>query len=340
MRTKPVTIIGGGLAGLGLANGLRLANIPVTVHEAGSYPRHRVCGEFMAGLNYDLVAKLGLKPCFEGALLHRSVAWIRQGRPVRTFQLPEPALGISRYALDERMARLLVERGGQLKENSAQPDAAKARAVNACGRVPVRNGYCGFKGHWRGMETSADLELHLGRNGYIGISRVEDDFMNVCGLFRRVAPGDYPSPLKRFHATLEQHGLGYLVDRLHARDLRPRSMRSVIGLSYPIINFNRTASLGDQHGLIPPFTGNGMTIALESAALLCPLVIDFSYGTKSWEELQARGSQLLRQHFRKRTLTAGLLHPFILNSMLQHLVSVPSRLNLLPFRFLYKLTHS
>ena len=46
--TQPVTIIGGGLAGLTLGIGLRQRNVPVTIREAGQYPRHRVCGEFIS----------------------------------------------------------------------------------------------------------------------------------------------------------------------------------------------------------------------------------------------------------------------------------------------------
>ena len=45
---RAVTIIGGGLAGLTLGIGLRQRGVPVTISEAGDYPRHRVCGEFIS----------------------------------------------------------------------------------------------------------------------------------------------------------------------------------------------------------------------------------------------------------------------------------------------------
>jgi 2-polyprenyl-6-methoxyphenol hydroxylase-like FAD-dependent oxidoreductase len=45
--TKPITIVGGGLAGLTLGIGLRRRGVPTTLWEAGHYPRHRVCGEFI-----------------------------------------------------------------------------------------------------------------------------------------------------------------------------------------------------------------------------------------------------------------------------------------------------
>ena len=41
---KAVTIIGGGLSGLCLGIGLRQRGVPVRIIEAGTYPRHKVCG--------------------------------------------------------------------------------------------------------------------------------------------------------------------------------------------------------------------------------------------------------------------------------------------------------
>src|ERR1700682_2744623 len=57
---KPITIIRGGLAGLTLGIGLRQLKVPVTIWEAGHYPRHRVCGEFISGGGQETLKKLGL----------------------------------------------------------------------------------------------------------------------------------------------------------------------------------------------------------------------------------------------------------------------------------------
>ena len=57
---EPIIIVGGGLAGLTLGIGLRRRNVPVTVWEAGQYPRHRVCGEFISGRGPASLGRIGL----------------------------------------------------------------------------------------------------------------------------------------------------------------------------------------------------------------------------------------------------------------------------------------
>ena len=61
---KPITIVGGGLAGLTLGIGLRQRGVPVTIQEVGNYPRHRVCGEFICGRGLEVLRELGLHEKF------------------------------------------------------------------------------------------------------------------------------------------------------------------------------------------------------------------------------------------------------------------------------------
>jgi 2-polyprenyl-6-methoxyphenol hydroxylase-like FAD-dependent oxidoreductase len=67
---KEITIAGGGLAGLALACALRRHDVPVTVLEAGNYPRHRVCGEFISGVSEETLATLAIADLFEEPLCH------------------------------------------------------------------------------------------------------------------------------------------------------------------------------------------------------------------------------------------------------------------------------
>ena len=67
---KEVRVAGGGLAGLAVAAGLRRQGVPVVVDEAGSYPRHRVCGEFVSGVSGETLERLGIGRVFDDAQRH------------------------------------------------------------------------------------------------------------------------------------------------------------------------------------------------------------------------------------------------------------------------------
>src|SRR5262249_37653299 len=108
---REIEIIGGGLAGLSLGLALRRADVPVTLYEAGTYPRHRVCGEFITGLGVSTIARLGLESFVRDALRHHDVAWHLGEDAPRIQKLPSPALGISRWALDARLAEAFVRSG-------------------------------------------------------------------------------------------------------------------------------------------------------------------------------------------------------------------------------------
>ena len=51
---REIEIVGGGLSGLSLGIYLRRRGVPVRILEAGAYPRHKVCGEFVCGVSNDV----------------------------------------------------------------------------------------------------------------------------------------------------------------------------------------------------------------------------------------------------------------------------------------------
>ena len=67
MSLKHTIIIGGGLAGLTSALHLSRFGIQVTLIEKNSYPRHKVCGEYLSNEVLPYLRSLGFEPFDFGA---------------------------------------------------------------------------------------------------------------------------------------------------------------------------------------------------------------------------------------------------------------------------------
>ena len=335
----PIEIIGGGLAGLSLGLALRRAGVPTTIFEAGDYPRHRVCGEFITGLMPKTIGRLGLAPLLEGALQHREVAWFINQAPARVQRLPSPALGLSRHALDERLATAFVAAGGDLCPRTRVTDlATRPGRVFATGRRPGRSRWIGLKLHARGLVLERELELHLGGDCYVGLARIEDGAVNVCGLFRRrTVAARGPAVLS---AYLRAAGLEDLATRIARATIDAGSFCAVAGLCFD----RRTATsdrvcLGDAGAMIPPFTGNGMAMAFQSAETALDPLIAFARGETPWPETCRATNAALRGRFRMRLASANVLHPFLLRPWRQRWLAALGRAQLLPFGPLYAALH-
>lgn len=333
-----VTIAGGGLAGLSLAAGLRLRGVPVRVHEAGSYPRHRVCGEFISGVEEGTLETLGIAGPLAGAMPKTRAAWFREGRKVHEDRLPVPAMAISRYRLDALLKERVVASGGEVVERSRLPREPREGLVWAAGRIPERSPWIGLKCHYAGLETLADLEMHMGRSGYAGLVEVEPpDRVNVCALFRvdRAIGGSGPRLLENY---LRAGGNAALADRLAAAEADASSFCAVAGFRLGRQHSDpRLCVLGDAESMIPPFTGNGMSMAFEAAALALDPLERWSRGSLAWDACTAEIRGSLHRRFRKRLAAARALHPFLLNAGGRDFIEAAGRAGILPFRPLLSL---
>lgn len=338
--SQPIVIVGGGLAGLSLGLALRHADAPVTVYEAGAYPRHRVCGEFMTGLSAATITRLGLGPILQGAPTYREVAWFWREQALRRQQLVQPAIGVSRYLVDERLAAAFTAAGGELRAHTRLPiDEAPPGHVFATGRRPVRPAWIGLKCHALGLGLSAELELHLGERAYVGLCAVEAGRVNVSGLFR-LRRGLDLSRAQALPAYLRAVGLGALAERLAAAAIDPASCTAVAGLGFSTPS-RRTDRLeiGDTYAMIPPFTGHGMAMAFQSAEQALDPLLAWSRGEAAWDETLRVVRARHRRLFRVRLMSAAALQPFLLHPAGQRGLATASRLGLLPFDSLYQLTH-
>lgn len=323
---KPITIVGGGLAGLTLGIGLRRRGIPATLWEAGRFPRHRVCGEFICGRGLGVLERLELKSQFEAAGAVRAcTAMFAAGTarsPVRG--LPIPALCLSRFRMDALLAGEFQRLGGELLENARWArDRWDEGVVRATGRrvQPTEQGWrwFGLKGHVAGSEhvcLDADLEMHVSRGGYVGLARINRGEVNVCGLFRSRRGAQPPESKQRL---LRGEPGTLLHERLATATFRKDSLCSVAGLS---LLPQRSASqsecrVGDALTMIPPVTGNGMSMAFESAEMAVDPLAAYSRGELDWAQARLAIARDCDAAFARRLAWARLAHMLMFSPVLR-----------------------
>jgi 2-polyprenyl-6-methoxyphenol hydroxylase-like FAD-dependent oxidoreductase len=329
---RTITIVGGGLAGLTLGIGLRQHGLPVVIHEAGSYPRHRVCGEFISGHGQATLARLGLQDLLAraGAACARTAAFFSATRSTAPRLLPAAALCLSRFTLDAALAKTFRELGGELLESRRSPTDFAEGIVRATGRraQPEAGGtrWFGLKIHARKVALAADLEMHVSARGYVGLCKINDGGVNVCGLFRRRA--DENGAAKDGRELLRGPAGSALRQRLAAAEFDENSFCAIAGLSLsPQSATARTEiCVGDAITMIPPVTGNGMSMAFESAELALAPLVAWSRNETSWPAARQKIAGDCDAAFARRLAWAKWLQRIILNPSLQNpLVTLAAR---------------
>jgi 2-polyprenyl-6-methoxyphenol hydroxylase-like FAD-dependent oxidoreductase len=322
---RAITIVGGGLAGLTLGIGLRQRGIPVTIWEAGRYPRHRVCGEFISGQGQETLARLGLRSkIIESGAIKANTAMFISGKtksPVHS--LRRPAHCLSRFALDALLAKTFRELGGRLREEEPWPKSTCDKGVvRANGRrAHITDDHWiwfGLKVHARELPLEADLEMHIVRNGYVGLTRLPNKEVDVCGLFRRRADsrkdardstGTPPNLPHGWQIAFDGNPPIDLCKRLSSATFDRASACSVAGIS---LRPQRAADLselcvGDALTMTPPVTGNGMSMAFESAELAVGPLVAYSHGKIDWPQARQTVARDCDRAFSRRLAWARVL---------------------------------
>jgi hypothetical protein len=127
--------------------------------------------------------------------------------------------------------------------------------------------------------------MHLLANGYVGLCRLGGGEVNICGLFRRrhgdVAGAPSAGWLRGAAGTS-------LHEKLAGAEFLEDSFCSVAGLWLRPQRALETSEvrIGDALTMIPPVTGNGMSLAFESAGLAAGPLAAYSCGGVSWAQAQ------------------------------------------------------
>ncbi|MBN8892583.1 MAG: hypothetical protein ABS99_04860 [Acetobacteraceae bacterium SCN 69-10] len=277
-------IAGGGPAGAAAACGLARAGARVTVLERSVGPTDKICGDFLSVEAQHYLARLGLDPAALGGQAIGQVRLVRGAHVVQA-ALPFRGLGLSRRVLDEALLHHAAALGAEVRRGETVPRlspeirflATGKHDLHAAGRVlsSAPEPLVGFKTYFRlapeQMEALAGaVEVILFADGYAGLQPVEGGRANLCLLVHRDRlariGGSWAALLDDLRASSPH---------LHARLAgaapllaRPLTIARVpYGFLHTPAPSETVFRLGDQACVTPSFSGDGMAIALHSAAL-------------------------------------------------------------------------
>ena len=219
-NTYDVVIVGGGIAGLSLAILLGRKNYRVLVLEKESYPKHKVCGEYISMESKPFLESLGLDiDSMQLPVITKLQVTDARGNEVNA-HLPQGGFGISRYTLDASLAELAQKAGATIMtktkaedvhwENDSFTIIAKNEIYTAnvvCGtwgkrsNIDVKwqrpfikeqnralNNYVAVKYHVNFPWQKDLVALHNFKNGYCGVSQIEDGKLCLCYLTTATKP--------------------------------------------------------------------------------------------------------------------------------------------------------
>ncbi len=337
-------VIGGGLAGSMVAIRLTSAGRSVTLLEKERTAHHKVCGEFLSPEAVEYLRQAGVEPLELGAATIRFLR-MSSKRTVVEAALPFTALSLSRYVLDESMLLRAAESGCNVErgvfveklETHGQMAVAQLRGGRslcahavflATGKHDLREwdrtptsqaDFIGFKLHWQLTPAQTEalrnyIEVFLFPGGYGGLSLVEGDVANLCWVVRRTALRKKAGWSALLAAILDDNRhLKQLMQGAIALWERPLAI-SPIPYGYLAARPFGLWCVGDQAAVIPSFTGDGMSIALHSAALAAQMYLTGESVDEYYRTLHAqlsRGMQLATLGSRAMVTGAGhIFAPF------------------------------
>ncbi len=331
--TYDIIIVGGGLAGLSSAIHLSKFGLACLVIEKNSYPKHKVCGEYISNEVLPYLEYLDINPFDLGAKkIDRFLLSSPKNNKIET-DLPLGGFGISRYALDHALAKKAIENKTKIVEDSVLNIESKKYffivetkdnssftsklVIGAYGKrssidiklnrsfIQKESPFLAVKTHIKGNFPEDLVALHNFKGGYCGLSKVEDDTINVCYITDFKSFKKYKN-IKDFQENVvcKNPNLKEIFENGKAVFPKPLSISQISFANKNPVE-NHILMCGDTAGMIHPLCGNGMSMAIRSAQLVSQLIIDYFNGKiSSRSELEKKYAKAWNNEFKNR-LYAG-----------------------------------
>jgi menaquinone-9 beta-reductase len=356
-KTYDLAIIGGGIAGLTLANLMAGKGFSTIVFEKDKYPIHRVCGEYLSMEVWDFLIRLGLDLSqIKPPRIEKLKISSPSGKSF-THRMQPGGFGLSRQFLDKSLAVLAADKGATIMEatkvvgldgsagdfqiKTPSDQIVHARMVcgthgkrdvldKTMGRAFIRNrpktNFVGVKYHVAANLPGDQIELHIFKGGYCGISQVEDGDFCLCYLVDARFLKEYKDIEKVERVVLMENP--YL--ERYFRFPKTTGAVTLSQLAFGVKSVSEVGALfaGDSAGFIAPLTGNGMSMAMRSAFLLSTLLpVYFATGDKTSliNNYSNQWEKLFRQRIQRSIWLqkAMIDSPFVANHLVLALRNLP-----------------
>jgi flavin-dependent dehydrogenase len=348
-----IAIIGGGLAGLGLAIQCARAGYSTVLFEREKYPFHKVCGEYISLESWNFLQDLGLPLSdMQLPIINRVLITTPNGNYIES-NLPLGGFGISRYTLDHLLMSIAQHEGVTVFEatkvmnviyrnNAFVVFTSKgetevtiaAGAYGKRGNLDIKwkraftkvkpnklNHYIAVKYHIRTHHPADLIALHNFENGYCGISQIEENKYCLCYLTTaanlRKSRNDISSMEKNI--LMKNPFLQKIFSNAEILYEEPLTI-SRISFNKKTQVENHVLMIGDTAGLIAPLCGNGMSMALHSSKLAFEEINAFLQNRINRFEMETQYTQQWEKHFGSRLQAGRLLQSFFGSSFLSNLL--------------------
>lgn len=373
-KALDVIVIGGGLAGL--CNAIHLSKLgkKVLLIEKNEYPKHKVCGEYISNEVLPYLDFLEVNPFDFGAVRINNFQLSTIKSNIISAKLPLGGFGISRYTLDLVLSEKAKENGViilqdtvldvtfskdffqvETKENNVFTSKITIGAFGKRSLLDVKmarnfiqkkSPYLGVKIHVKGNFKEDLVALHNFKGGYCGVSKVENNTINLCYITNYATFKQY----KNIEDFQEQVVLknNYLKDIFHNSEVLFDKPLSISQISFETKKPVESHILmcGDSAGMIHPLCGNGMSMAIQSAQLASKLILNYFNGEietrkelekqyiRQWNRkfsLRLKAGHFIAMLFRKDTIASVLLQilkklPFLLPIIIKQTHGKPMKI--------------